>query len=127
MRIVEAITVAALLCGCAPFVPHEDIRKVPAADMSAAMNIPVYSIEGGTAHPPIDRVLGEVTAYSCKFMLTDPPASKGDALLRLRLEAHKLGADAIIDVTFDTRGTDAYGTNCWQTVQASGQAVKLKS
>jgi hypothetical protein len=36
-----------------------------------------------------------------------------------------MNADAIIDVNFDQRGTDAWGTNCWETVQASGMAVRL--
>ena len=56
-------------------------------------------------------------------MMTDPPASKGDALLQLRLRASELGADTILDITFDTRGTDPFGTNCWESVQASGMAI----
>ena len=44
----------------------------------------------------------------------------------LRLKALDLGADGIIDITFDTRGTDTWGTNCWESVQASGIAVKFK-
>ena len=113
--------------GCAPFVPVTDISKVLASDKSEALNIRVFMLESSASYPPISSVLGGVTAYSCKFLSTHPPASKGDALMRLRLEALKLHADAIIDVTFDTRGADPWGTNCWESVQATGQAVKLGS
>ena len=115
-----------LITGCAPLVPVADLSKVPPADLTEMMKIRVFTVGSGTSYPPISSVLGEVSAYSCKHLVTDPPSSKGDALKRLRLEALKLQADAIIDVTFDTRGTDALGTNCWETVHASGQAVKLK-
>ena len=37
-----------------------------------------------------------------------------------------MGANGIIDITFDSRGTDTWGTNCWETVQASGTAVIFK-
>lgn len=110
---------------CAPFVPVADLNTIPVAEKEAALKIRVYTIESG-AYPEVETLLGSVVAYSCKHWLTDPPASKGDALTRLRLEALKLGANDIIDVTFDTRGTDTWGTNCWETVQASGSAVKFK-
>lgn len=115
-----------LITGCAPFVPVADLSKVPPVEMTEMMKIRVFTVDSGTSYPQVASVLGEVSAYSCKHLLTDPPASKGDALKRLRLEALKLQADAVIDVTFDTRGTDAWGTNCWETVHANGQAVKLK-
>jgi hypothetical protein len=102
-----------------------DLKTIPLAEKEAALKIRVYTIESG-AYPEVETLLGPVVAYSCKHWLTDPPASKGDALTRLRLEALKLGANGIIDVTFDTRGTDPWGTNCWETVQASGSAVKFK-
>ncbi len=126
MKYWYTYTAFLLVTGCAPFVPVADLSKVPSAEMTDALNIRVFTVDSGTSYPPIASVLGEVTAYSCKHLLTDPPASKGDALKRLRLAALKLQADAVIDVTFDTRGTDTLGTNCWETVQASGQAVKLK-
>ena len=126
MRTSFFLSVLFLLTACAPFVPVVDLDRVPQAQVSDSLKIRVFTLESGAVYPDVAEVLGEVTAYSCKFLPTDPPASKGDALKRLRLEALKLQADAIIDVTFDTRGTDAFGTNCWQTVQASGQAVRLK-
>lgn len=119
------LSITLLLGACAPFVPVVDLNSVPPSHKEAAMKIRVFTVESGS-YPEVETLLGPVVAYSCKHWLTDPPASKGDALTRLRLEGLKLGANGIIDVTFDTRGTDTWGTNCWETVQASGSAVRFK-
>jgi uncharacterized protein YbjQ (UPF0145 family) len=58
-------------------------------------------------------------------LLTDPPATQGDALQQLQVRVMRLGGNAVGNVTFDTRGTDTLGTNCWQTVTASGLALRL--
>lgn len=126
MKIFGLALFLALLSGCGTFVPVEDLSEVPPEQLQKALHVRVFTLESGAEYPEIKTYLGEVSAYSCKHMTWDPPASKGDALKRLRLEALRKGADAVIDVTFDTRGTDAWGTNCWQSVYASGQAVVLK-
>ena len=124
---LAVLSISLLVSGCATFVPVVDLEKVPPAEMVEARKVRIFTIESGASIPPIDQVIGDVSAYSCKHVLSDPPASKGDALKRLRLEAYRVGADAVIDVTFDVRGTDTWGTNCWETVYAAGQAVKLKN
>ena len=113
-----------LVSACDPFVPVTDTALVAPDLIQAARQIEVFTLDNPSSLRP-KAFLGEVVSYSCKHLLTDPPASRGDALLQLRLEALKLGASAIVEVTFDTRGTDAYGTNCWETVQASGTAVRF--
>jgi uncharacterized protein YbjQ (UPF0145 family) len=95
----------------------------PAA-LTAATNVRIFTTE--QPPPKVERAIAPVTAYSCKHLTTDPPASKGDALQQLQLKAAEVGANAVVNVTFDVRGTDTWGTNCWQTVQASGTAVRIK-
>lgn len=103
-----------------------DLSKVPKEKLRASLQVRTFVVGNEAAHPNVTDYLGEVTAYSCKQMPTDPPASQGNALTQLRLKALDLGADGIIDVTFDVRGTDAFGTNCWESVQASGTAVRFE-
>lgn len=74
----------------------------------------------------IERYIGPVEAWSCKFLMTSKPATKSDAIAQLRVKALRLGANAVIGVTYDNKGTDAFGTNCWETVHAAGTAVILK-
>lgn len=125
-KVIAIVMLFVLLGGCGPSVPVIDISKVPKERLHAAYQIKTYTAGSNLNYPEIEEYLGDITAYSCQNVLWDKPSSKGDALTQLRLKALDLGANGIIDVTFDTRGTDAWGTNCWESVQASGVAVKFK-
>lgn len=124
--ILAGLLLASFISGCATFVPVTDVSKVSKDQLRQASQIRIFTLESSTAYPEIAESLGDITAYSCKHLLTDPPASKGDALTQLKLKALEMGANGIIDVTFDRRGTDAWGTNCWESVQVSGVAVRFK-
>ena len=118
----KAIVGALLLSACSPFVEVTDTSKLSPATLTAASNVRVVML--GQNVPQSYTVIAPVSAFSCKHLMTDPPASKGDALLQLQIKALELGASAVLNVAFDTRGTDTFGTNCWETVQASGLAVR---
>ena len=125
MNKIFLLLLVATFFGCGPAVPVQDVSKISKEHLQKAYKIKTYTINNSTNHPEISEHLGDITAYSCKHMTWDPPASKGNALLQLRLKALELNADAIIEVTFDSKGTDVFGTNCWESVQASGVAVKF--
>jgi uncharacterized protein YbjQ (UPF0145 family) len=124
-KLIVALSLLAL-SGCATFVPVTDVSKVPKEILQEAYKIKTFTAGSDVNYPNIKEYLGDITAYSCKHLMTDPPASKGNALTQLRLKALELGANGIIDVTFDSRGTDVWGTNCWESVQASGVAVRFE-
>ena len=113
----------AALTGCSPFVEVVDLKAVPEATRDASMQVRIIPL--GMPVPAGIRMVGPVEAYSCKALLWDPPATQGNALQQLQLKALKMGADAVVNVAFDLRGTDQYGTNCWQTVTASGFAAQI--
>lgn len=121
-----ALPFVAFVGGCAPFVPVVDVKTIPQETLQAAYRVRTFTPENSPNYPPVSEYIGTLTAHSCKFLLTDPPPSKGDALLQLRIAAVEKKADALLDVTFDSQGADGWGTNCWESVQASGIAVKLK-
>lgn len=122
--IVVSLILAVSACG--PFIPVMDLRKVPPETMQAALQVEVALI-GFTNPSPQERYLGQVQGNSCKNLMTDPPPSTNDAILRMRVEAVRLGANAVIDVACDDGGTDAWGTNCWASVTCKGTAVRLRS
>lgn len=124
----RAVGVALLvsLGACGTVAPVIDVKKVPAETLQASYRVRTYTPETASSYPAVSEYLGPVTAFSCKRLVTDPPASKGNALEQLRIKALDLKADAVVDVTFDARGTDTWGTNCWESVQVSGIAVKVK-
>ena len=110
--------------GCAPaLAPDKNKSSIPKDKLQAAYQIKTYTTESN--HPEVAEYCGGIKAYSYKH-LWGRPASKEDALTQLKLKASEFGADGIIDVTFDTRCTDTWGTNCWGNIQASGVAVKFK-
>lgn len=123
---ILSILVVIFLASCGPAVPVIDINKVPPETYEKALRLPVFTIDSPN-FPPVSKFLGEVSAYSCKRLNTDPPASKGNALTQLRINAFDQGATGVINVTFDVRGTDTWGTRCWGTVQATGIAVIFKN
>ena len=100
------LPVLVVLAGCADRrVPVIDMATVTPAELTAATNVRVFTTE--QPPPKAEHAIGPVAAFSCKYLTTDPPASKGDALQQLQLKAARLGANAVINVTFDLRGTDA--------------------
>jgi len=115
---------AVMLASCTPFVPVMNIAKVAPEERMNAVKVQTFMLEGGGTRPQVERVIAEVESYSCKFLPTDPPPSKGDALLQLQIKAQRQGANGLLDVTFDASGTD-FGTNCWAAVHARGLAVLL--
>lgn len=126
---MRRILVASSLClsaaaACGPFIPVTKLDAVPPGTMAEALNVRVMRV--GTDVPRVARVLGQVSGNSCKNMAWDPPPSTNDALLRMRVEAVKRGADAVMDVTCDEAGTDAFGTNCWASVSCKGVAVQTE-
>lgn len=116
------IVLLLLVNACSPFVDVTDISKASPETLTAASRVRVYVL--GQSIPQSYSVIAPVSAFSCKHMMTDRPASKGDALLQLQIRALELGATSVINVGFDERGTDTFGTNCWESVQASGLAVR---
>jgi len=115
------------LNGCGALVPVTNLSKTSPEKMEASYKVKVFTLDNSANRPEITQHIGNISSYSCKQLVWDPPASKGNALDQLRLKAMEMGADGIIDVVFDSKGTDTWGTNCWETVQASGVAVKFKT
>jgi hypothetical protein len=126
MRRAALLAVLIGLTACAAKVPLvTDMTAVPSAELARAVNVRVFTTE--QPPPRVERTMAPVSAYSCRNPTSGAPASKGDALQQLQLRAAQTGANAVINVTFDSAvHGDTWGANCWQTVQASGIAVQLK-
>lgn len=121
------VTVAAIMGGCIGPNPQMDVIKVAeldAATVSQAQRVQVLS--AGYQPAMVRSTLGMVNATSCKNKTWDPPPTRGDATMQLRVKAAAKGANAIANITYDEQGTDAWGTNCWSSITASADAVILK-
>jgi hypothetical protein len=122
---IMGVALCFALVACAPFVDRMKMSEVPPSELQASLSIQV--IDQTLPQPTnIEKVIGPVEAWSCKHLMTSKPATKSDAIAQLRVKALRLGANAVIGVTYDREGTDALGTNCWNTVHAAGTAVQLR-
>lgn len=119
------LLIVGLVAGCGPAaqIGYIDVSKQSRDDITESFNVQIF--EGSSPHPRIETYYESLHATSCKNKLWDPPPTKGNALQQLRLKALSLGANAIVNVHFDTQGTDALGTNCWKSVTATGDAVLI--
>lgn len=115
---------AVSLCSCGVRVPYRDLSKESPQTLESAKHVRVVTLDSG-ASLDVAEVIGPIEAWSVQHMTWDPHSSKSDALLRLKIEAVHAGADGVIEVTFDSAGTDAMGSNTWNSVKASGTAVKI--
>ena len=61
-------------CGADRRVPVIDMAMVTPAELTAATNVRVFTTE--QPPPKVEHAIGPVTAYSCKHLSTDAPASK---------------------------------------------------
>ena len=118
---VALAAAAVALSGCASFVPVVDMKKVDPAERQASLSVRIF--DQSKSPPKVEKMIGDVDAWSCKFNITDKPASIGNALAQLRLKAYRMGANAVINVVYEEAGTDPFGTNCYNTIHAQGVAV----
>ena len=125
-KLVLILLSSLILSSCGPKVDVLDLSTVDQKILTEASKVQIFKLDNAQPKPEIEKYVGEITAYSCKHLSWDPPASKGDALKQLKVKAVRQGANGVIDITFDARGTDTWGTNCWESVQASGTAVVFK-
>lgn len=121
LAVVVAL-VAFAVASCGPFIPVTNLNEVPADQMRDALNVQL--VRTGAAAPKVTQYLGQVAGNSCKNLAWQPPPTTNDALLRMRVEAAKRGANFVMDVTCNESGTDTFGTNCWSSVSCKGVAVK---
>ncbi len=122
IRAYVAFVACLATMSCGPFIPVTKLDKVPPETMTAALNVKIY--RAGAETPKVNQFIGQVVGNSCKNLMTDPPPTTNDALLRLRVDAVQKGANAVMDVTCDAAGTDTWGTNCWSSVSCKGNAIR---
>ena len=125
MKLFTLLIGLCFFVGCTTFVPVRNLKKVPQSTLVNSARVEIFTKDN--ANIPSDfEFIEEIFAYSCKHLLTDPPATNEDALKRLKIEAYERGANAIIEVTFDYN-VGTLESNCWEVIKVSGLAVKISN
>lgn len=120
-----AVIFVCCLSACGTRVPVIQLDEVPKQTLADAQKVDVYLI--GQETPTDYQYVESIVSYSVKHLLTDPPATKGNALMQAKVMCVQKGGNALMNVSFDSQGTDAWGTNAWESITCTGDVVKLRS
>lgn len=121
MRDYLLFVVAISLAGCAA---NPDIGSLSSAQRANLANLKVYQ---GDAPVKNYEMIGTVKGLSCHRNAYKPiqMLSEEEAMQGVRMNAAKLGADAVVN-TFcqNNSGTDLVN-NCWASIVCAGDAVRF--
>jgi hypothetical protein len=101
------------------------IEDLSSADRAKAASIQVF--QGAPTPNRNYEIIGPVNGLSCnrnKYQAQD--ISDGEALQGVKLNAVRLGADAVINTFCQTNSDTDWGNNCWASVKCIGDAVHYK-
>jgi hypothetical protein len=115
MRIVVLLTAGLALSSCA----GAKVEQVhPPAEWRSSM--PVYR---ASETPRGARVLGQLTATSCKSKPWDTDPTDEDATRQLQVDSRGMGGNAVGNVTCGIGSTLA--TNCLSSIVCRGTAIRV--
>lgn len=71
-------------------------------------------------------ILKEVTGLSCARQAGSSP-SIDSARQNMKVEAGKLGADAVVNIACEENNSISWSHNCWKSTECKGDAVKWRA
>ena len=117
---ISVISVLAVVAGCAS---NPTIPSMSSAERQRASEITILN---AASIPMAYRMLGSVDGSSCKSLSSSDATSREEALLAARLQAAKLGADAITNLMCEQRHDSDWVRGCLQKVVCSGDAISRR-
>jgi hypothetical protein len=110
-----AVVLLLALAACANAPGLADLNADERARLAA---MPVFNTNG--LPQGSYRIVGSVASVACKDAFVE-----SEAITRLKVQAVRLGADAIINLKFETRDELDWAHDCWSTVVGRGEAVRI--
>jgi uncharacterized protein YbjQ (UPF0145 family) len=71
-------------------------------------------------------IISEVTGISCARQVGSSPSIEA-AKQNMKVEAGKLGADAVVNIACEENNNVSWKHNCWKNTECKGDAVKWRS
>jgi len=107
-----------MMAGCAPYKTNSDI-SFDSTKIDAPKTLVIITI--GTIGNRKYQEIGEIEAKVKKSMAYHPDPTEGQANVVLSEKAKRLGADAVINVTYESKKS----YTSWGVITARGIAVKF--
>ena len=120
MKIILVLAALSVLAGCATNPRVEDMSSAERGKIAA------IEISKGDISKAYEKI-GPISGLSCNRNAGQrQDVSDDEALQGIRLNAVKMGADAVVN-TFCQKNSDTdWGNNCWASVKCIGDAVRFK-
>jgi len=115
LLLTAATLVMIASCATAPATTDPEMRRRISA---------VTLVEPGQKPDREYTIMQEVVGYSCARQLGSTP-TMDEAKEALRVEAGKVGAEAVVNVACEPTGI-SMRKNCWKAIECRGDAVKWK-
>jgi hypothetical protein len=115
-----------LLAGCAPTWSTSDVTPAagsPATKLAAKQPADVFVTENDVTDKPY-VVLGDISVTVNKTTIFDKDPTREAVTAKLKDEAAKLGADAVVLARF---GTVGIGFASWGSMDGKGRAIAYKT
>jgi uncharacterized protein YbjQ (UPF0145 family) len=97
------------------------IEELSSSSRAKAASMQIF--QGATDRP--HEIVGQVTGLSCnrnKYQVQN--ISDAEALQGIRINAARLGADAVINTFCQTNSDTDWRNNCWASIKCVGDAVR---
>lgn len=116
---VATVLLSLGLSGCVgPLVDVQKVDDTTAVQLNDTMK--TFDVE---STPASAKLLGPITATSCKNKMWDKDATAEDATTQLKLLSRQRGGNAVGNLSCGpVEGTDL-SKNCWQSVVCTGTAI----
>jgi hypothetical protein len=119
LRVVAAVSALMLLGACADGWSTSNVSRTGEARRAARPAAEIEIFEGDVADRPY-KSLGDVSVTVNKVTIFNADPTREMVNQRLRNEAAKLGADAVIQVRY---GTVGIGLMSWGSLDGKGRAI----
>ena len=73
-KFLGVLVLCLLITSCGPKVEVLKLSELSKDVLTEASKVQVFRLDNPTPKPDIKNYVGEVVAYSCKHLMTDPPA-----------------------------------------------------
>jgi hypothetical protein len=105
-----------VLLGCATTAIEDPAIRRATAGVELVESKPTREFE----------ILKEVTGVSCARQIGSSPSIEA-ARQNMKVEAGKIGADAVVNIACEENNNVSWKHNCWKSTECRGDAVKWRT
>ena len=118
---LASMIVCLAMASCAPVQIDNSSSADPVR--LAAARVRVFTIN--SPYPEGTELLQPTEMVSCQRNAYGQASSSADAIQQLQIKAASVGANAVVNVTVDSRPVSFF-MNCWNSVTAAGVAARTR-